>query len=89
MKLIVTESAKRDLRRLRLFIAKHNPAAAKRISQRLKKSIFTIVDQPHMGSDPEEIEGVQDPITGGYIVRYTILGENAYVLKVWHGKETR
>ena len=48
-KLLFTQSAQKDLVRLREFIAEKNLAAARRISQKLKVSILKLVDQPDMG----------------------------------------
>ena len=42
-----------------------------------------------MGIDVEELHGTQDLITGDYIVRYAVLEEDIYILRIWHGKEDR
>ena len=89
MKFQFTASAQRDLIRLREFIADKNPSAAARISQRLRESIARITDQPEMGANVEDIPGVQDLISGDYIVRYAVLEETVYILRVWHGREDR
>ena len=89
MKLLFTQSAQKDLIRLREFIAEKNPAAASRISQRLKLSIQRLTDQPEMGVNVEELPGVQDLVTGDYIVRYTVLEQVIYILRIWHGKQDR
>ena len=89
MKLQFTHSAQRDLIRLREFIAIKNPQAAKRISQRLKQSIQRLTDQPEIGVGVEEMTGVRDLISGGYLVRYAVLGNDIYILRIWHGKEDR
>lgn len=89
MKLQFTQSAQRDLIRLREFIAAKNPQAASRISQRLKQSIQRLMDQPDMGVNVAELPGVQDLISGGYLVRYTVLDKDIYILRIWHGKEDR
>lgn len=89
MKLLFTHSAQRDLVRLRDFIAENNPEAARLIGRRLLTSISRLADQPDMGIDVEELTGTQDLITGDYIVRYAILEEDIYILRIWHGKEDR
>lgn len=89
MKLQFTHSAQRDLIRLREFIAGKNPQAAKRISQRLKQSILQLTDQPEIGVNVEELPGVQDLISGDYLVRYAVLENDIYILRIWHGKEDR
>ena len=89
MKLLFTHSAQRDLVRLRDFIAENNPPAARKISQRLVTSINRLVDLPEMGVDAEGIDGVQDLITADYVVRYAVLEDEIYILRIWHGKENR
>jgi toxin ParE1/3/4 len=84
-----THSAQRDLCRLRDFIAEKNPQAAERISLRLRKSIQRLVDLPDVGVNVAELPGVQDLISGDYIVRYTVLEDTIYILRIWHGKEDR
>ncbi len=89
MKLLFTQSAQRDLIRLREFIANKNPAAAARISQRLKQSIIRITDQHEMSVNIEGLPGVQDLVSGDYIVRYTVIDQEIYILRIWHDKENR
>lgn len=89
MKLLFTQSSQRDLVRLRNFIAEKNPQAARLIGQRLVTSINRLLDQPEMGIDVDELPGTQDLITGDYIVRYAVLEDEIYILRIWHGKEYR
>lgn len=89
MKLLFTESAQRDLIRLREFIAEKNPTAATRISRRLRQSILRITDQPEMGVNIEELPGVQDLVSGDYVVRYTVMDREIYILRIWHDKDNR
>ena len=89
MKLLFTQSSQRDLVRLRNFIAEKNPQAARLIGQRLVTSINRLLDQPEMGIDVDELPGTQDLITGDYIVRYAVLEDDIYILRIWHGKEYR
>lgn len=89
MKLLFTHSSQRDLVRLRDFIAENNSQAARQISRRLVTSINRLANQPEMGNDVEELPGTQDLITGDYVVRYVVLEENLYILRIWHGKEDR
>ena len=89
MRLLFTASAQRDLIRLREFVAEKNPDAATRIRQRLRQSIQRITEQPEMGVNVEDIPGVQDLVAGDYIVHYTLLEQEIYILRVWHGKEER
>ena len=49
-------------------------------------SINRLLDQPEMGIDVDELPGTQDHITGDYIVRYAVLEDEIYILRIWHGK---
>jgi toxin ParE1/3/4 len=89
MKLLFTHSAQRDLMRLRDFIAENNPQAASQVSRRLVASVRRLTDQPEMGIEVEGLPVTQDLITGDYIVRYAVLEDEIYILRIWHGKEDR
>ena len=89
MKLQFTASSQRDLIRLRDFIAQNNSPAAARISQQLRLSIQSLLEQPEMGIHVDELPGVRDLILKDYIVRYIVLEQEIYILRVWHGKEER
>ena len=87
MKLKFTPHATYDLKRLRAFIAKHNPSAAKRISQKLKESILLLLENPELGKEPDEPPRVRDYVSGPYFVRYTVQDDTVIILRVWHGRE--
>jgi addiction module RelE/StbE family toxin len=90
MKLIYTEGAIKDLKRLREFIDKHNPNAALRIAKELINKINLLVDFPHLGTTVKlapSPETVRDMIFGNYIVRYSIHKETIMVIRIWHGLE--
>lgn len=89
MNLQFTHSAQRDLIRLREFIAQKNPTAAKCISQRLKQSIQRLTDHPEIGVSVDELPGVQDLVSGDYVVRYLISNQDIVILRIWHSKEHR
>ena len=87
MELKFSPRATHDLKRLRSFIAKNNPAAAKRISQNLKESILLLLDNPELGIESDELLGVRDYFLRSYFVRYTVQNDSVIILRVWHGKE--
>jgi toxin ParE1/3/4 len=78
-----------DLTRLRAFIAKENPQAARRVSQALRSSIRLLTEQPHMGQALAAAAGVRRWVAGPYVVHYEIDGERLTVLRIWHGREQR
>ena len=90
MKLVYTVEAIEDLKRLREFIAVHNPIAAQRIARELIARLELLSDFPQMGIPvqmsplPDEI---RDIVFGKYIVRYSMHSKTIIILRVWHGLE--
>lgn len=89
VKLRFTGRALDDLTRLRAFIAKDNPPAARRISAALRRSIGRLVDQPHLGRELEHPAGVRRWVAGPYVVHYLLDADTLTVLRIWHGRELR
>jgi len=90
MRLIFSRAAVLDLVRLREFIAKHNPDAAKRVSRRLRGAIKGLVNNPQIGRPVPDLPGeIRELIFGKYIARYEVRTNSLYVLRMWHGKEDR
>lgn len=88
MKLVYTDEAIEDLKRLREFIAAHNPSAAARIATGLVGKIELLPDFPKLGV-PVELapvpESVRDIVFGKYVVRYSVHASAIIILRVWHG----
>ena len=89
MKLYFTATASRHLIRLREFIAKKNPVAARKYSQQLIKQIKSLLKQPQLGTPITEEPTVRQLVARDYIVRYQVIESQLIVLKIWHGKEKR
>ena len=89
MKLEFSASAVGDLARLREFIALGNPAAAERISLRLRQAIGKLVIHADMGHPVPELENVRELVAGNYIFRYSRTKDIVFILRVWHGREYR
>ncbi|MCC5797209.1 MAG: type II toxin-antitoxin system RelE/ParE family toxin [Methylophaga sp.] len=90
MKLVYTDVAIADLKRLREFIAVHNPAAAARIAAELVGKIELLANQPKMGVPVEmapDPDTVRDVIFGKYVIRYSVHSSTIIILRVWHGLE--
>lgn len=90
--LIWSPAARDDVVRLRKFIELHNPEAARRAAESLKKSARIL--QAHPGSG-RRLAGRQDrelfvPFgKRGYIIRYRLDGETVVILRVWHSLEDK
>jgi plasmid stabilization system protein ParE len=90
VKLVYTDEAIGDLKRLREFIAVHNPGAASRIAFELVGKIELLPDFPKMGTPVEmaPVPGsVRDMVFGKYVVRYSLHTSAIIILRVWHGLE--
>jgi plasmid stabilization system protein ParE len=92
IQLVYTREAVNDLKRLRAFIATHNPNSAEKIAAELIKRIKLLQQMPMMGNpvtqapDPEVI---RDMVFGAYVVRYAVHGQTLAILRVWHHYESR
>lgn len=92
MKIHYAVEAIADLKRLREFIAIKNPVAATEAAQSIIKGISQLQLNPLLGKalptapDPESI---RDLIINNYTVRYLLVPQNIYVLRVWHHREDK
>ena len=90
MKLFFSRAAVHDLVRLRKFIAKHDPDATQRISQRLRGAIEGLFKNPQIGRPVPDLPGeIRELIFGKYIARYEVRTNSLYILRIWHGREDR
>jgi plasmid stabilization system protein ParE len=90
VKLVYTDEAIDDLKRLRAFIAVNNPSAAARIAIELVGKIELLPDLPNMGTQVEMApvpNSIRDMIFGKYIVRYSVHASVIIILRVWHSLE--
>lgn len=90
MKLVYTDEAIEDLKRLREFIAAHNPSAAPRIAAELVSKIEWLPDFPKMGAPVEMApvpDSIRDMVFGKYVVRYSVHLSAIIILRVWHELE--
>ena len=90
MKLVYTDVAIEDLKRLRAFIAVHNPPAAARVAADLIDRIRLLPDFPEMGTPVELVPvpgSIRDIVFGRYVVRYSVHASAVIILRVWHSLE--
>lgn len=85
-------TAQRDVVRLREFIEPHNPEAARRAAESLKKAAKLLMAHPGIG---KRLDGRDDrelfiPFgQRGYVMRYRLDGDDIVILKIWHTREDR
>ncbi|MER2520306.1 MAG: type II toxin-antitoxin system RelE/ParE family toxin [Bdellovibrionales bacterium] len=91
--LIWADAAREDIIRLRAFISKHHPEAARRAAETILKSTSVLLKFPAIGRPVEDMEGFRDLYIPfgqhGYVLRYLLEHHEVVVLRVWHGRETR
>lgn len=90
MKLVYTNDAIEDLKRLREFIAVHNPTAASKIAAELIAKMELLPAFPRMGTPVQMApvpDIIRDMVFGKYVVRYSVHSSAVIVLRVWHELE--
>jgi len=90
VKLVYTDEAIEDLKRLREFIASQNPSVATKIAMELVGKIELLPDFPRIGT-PVEIapvpDSIRDMVFGKYVVRYSVHARVIIILRLWHSLE--
>lgn len=91
MKLRWTTPAHEDLHRLHAFLAPVSPRAAARVVDRLNAATRRLLQFPRVGARLEQYapREVRRLIVGDYELRYEIVGELIYIVRIWHGREDR
>lgn len=86
-----TPRAAFDLQRLYNFLADKNPEAANRARTMLARAPDRLKDFPRVGTRLEQIEDgeVRRLVVGDYEIRYEIIDQTVWVLRLWHGREDR
>ena len=85
------DSAVNDVVRLREFIAKENPTAAKKAGQAIKEATQRLIEAPSTGKPVKDLPQYRDLLTrfgaGGYVVRYRGYAETIYIVHIRHYRE--
>ncbi|MFI5088676.1 MAG: type II toxin-antitoxin system RelE/ParE family toxin [Terriglobales bacterium] len=67
------------------YIARDNPAAARRVVAAIERAVAQVADYPALGR-PGRVEGTRELVVHGtpYIVPYRVLGQTVQILRVFH-----
>ncbi|HEX8165590.1 MAG TPA: type II toxin-antitoxin system RelE/ParE family toxin [Beijerinckiaceae bacterium] len=86
MRIVWTEPASRDLEGIGDYIAKDNPAAARRIVRAVEVAVRRLARFPHSGR-PGHRAGTRDLVVPRtpYIVPYRVHSRKLEILAVFHG----
>ncbi len=89
--LVWLDSAVTDVVRLKDFIAKENPAAAKRAAEAIKEAAQQLMENAFIGKPVTNLFDYRDLFirfgAAGYILRYRVHAENIYVVHIRHYRE--
>jgi plasmid stabilization system protein ParE len=91
-KLVWLDDAIDDLKKLRTFISKDNPDAAKRAAEAILGAANLLLTAPAMGKPIPSLSSYRDFYTrfgaGGYVIRYRVELETIYIIHIRHYRET-
>ncbi|MBO9713675.1 type II toxin-antitoxin system RelE/ParE family toxin [Sphingomonas sp.] len=91
MRIVWTSRASSDLMRLHEHLRPIAPDAAARVVQQLARAPSRLLDYPRLGEKLEAYEPreVRRIVVGNYEMRYEIADATIFVLRLWHGRESR
>ena len=85
------DSAINDLVRLRAFIAKENPGAAKRAAELIKEAAQRLIETPSLGKPLRDLPEYRDLFArfgaAGYVIRYREHFDSVYIVHIRHYRE--
>ena len=86
MKILWLSDARQDLKNLFLYTLDRNPAAARRIKERIYRAVQGLADNPNIGR-PGRVFGTRELIIPqtSYIVAYRVRNDAVQILRVIHG----
>ena len=89
--LIWLDSALDDAVRLREFIFKKNPSAARKAAEAIKEATSRLIETPLLGKPVKDLPQYRDFLTrfgaGGYVIRYRVHAESIYIVHMRHYRE--
>jgi plasmid stabilization system protein ParE len=85
------DSAVNDVVRLKGFIAKDNPNAAKQAADAIKENVQRLIELPSLGKPVEDLPQYHDLLIRfgvvGYVLRYRVHLDMIYVVHIRHYRE--
>ena len=90
MRIVWSETAITNLIEIRQYIERDQPAAARRVAQRILASVERLVRHPHLGRPGRESETRELIVAGTpYITPYRIHRDRLAILAVLHAAQDR
>lgn len=89
--IIWLDSTMNDAVRLKEFIAKENPVAAKKAAEAIQDAAKRLMENPAIGKPVNDLPQYRDLLTrfgaGGYVLRYRVYAESIYIVHIRHYRE--
>lgn len=85
MKVIFTESAKRELRAITLYIAKHNLLRAKSFSKELRIACQKLGEMSERFERVARYDSMRKRSYGNYVIFYKVAVEQIETIHIYHG----
>lgn len=80
-------SARDDLRQIVAYIAKENPAAARRMKIRIETSVLPLTEHPYLYPPSERVLGLREIVTHpNYIILYRVTASSIEVVNIVHSR---
>lgn len=91
MHVVWSTAARRDLMRVYAFLRPDSPRAATRIVSMLDAAADRLPDYPEIGIRLDDYDPlhVRSLIVGDYEMRYQILPDTLFIVRLWHAREDR
>jgi toxin ParE1/3/4 len=90
MRVVLTPSAKEDLKEIRQYISKESQQGAKTVAEKIKKSLLLLAEQPHIGHMTDDDEVLEWHIPGlSYTLPYRIVNNEVQILRVFHESQNK
>ncbi|GFO72673.1 toxin ParE1/3/4 [Bathymodiolus japonicus methanotrophic gill symbiont] len=90
MKVILLPYAIADLNEIKDYIARENPAAAKKVAQRIKKSLQLLSKNPYLSTVKVEQDILEWHIPSlPYTLPYQIVNNEIQILRVFHESQNK
>jgi len=87
-RLVLSPSARSDLRNIREYIASENRPAATRIVREIKAKFKTLLKFPEVGRRRNELKrGLRSFPVGKYVVLYYVTEDGLEIVRVLHGSQ--
>ncbi len=86
-----TSKSLEDLVRLHAFLQRVNSQAAKAIVSKLTTGALRLEQMPRIGSPLSEFapKDVRRLVIGDYEMRYEVVDDIVFILRLWHAREYR